>query len=181
MRVAGFSDGLESAVLVRVDRDLVIPVVSMPVLIVLKLLAWQDRKHEKRDAADIFTILNEYGDAGNEDRLYGEALDVLESAGYDLETCGRTATRSRCSQYNFARIGNPRPGHLGIRIPDRRAHQSNDRVIDTQRRRARSQVRIARRQIPRRFPESNVGGDRRDQQHNGNHHDQSQRARQPQP
>jgi predicted nucleotidyltransferase len=88
MRVTGFSDGLESAVLVRLDKNLVIPVVNIPVLVVLKLFAWVDRKHEKRDAADIYTLLTEYGDAGNEDRLYGEELSVLEAEGYDFELAG---------------------------------------------------------------------------------------------
>ena len=88
MRVAGFSDGLESAVLVRLDKNLVIPVVSIPVLLVLKLFAWVDRKHEKRDAADIHTLLKEYGDTGNEDRLYGEELHILEAEGYDFELAG---------------------------------------------------------------------------------------------
>jgi predicted nucleotidyltransferase len=69
MKVTAFSDGLESAVLVRLDADLIIPVVSISVLIVLKLFAWIDRKYEKRDAADILVILKN-GDAGNEDRLY---------------------------------------------------------------------------------------------------------------
>jgi predicted nucleotidyltransferase len=88
MRVTGFSDGLESAVPVRLDRNLVIPVVSLPVLLVLKLFAWIDRKHEKRDAPDIYTLLKEYGDAGNEDRLYGEELGLLEAEGYDFELAG---------------------------------------------------------------------------------------------
>ena len=88
MRVAGFSDGLESAVLVRLDKNLVIPVVSIPVLLVLKLFAWVDRKHEQRDVADIHTLLKEYGDAGNEDRLYGADVNVLEAEGYDFELAG---------------------------------------------------------------------------------------------
>src|SRR5262249_15115396 len=88
MRVTGFSDGLESAVPVRLDHDLVIPVVSIPVLAVLKLVAWLDRKHESRDAADIFAILNNYGDAGNEDRLYGAESDLLAAEGYDFELAG---------------------------------------------------------------------------------------------
>jgi predicted nucleotidyltransferase len=88
MRVAGFSDGLESAVLVRLDKNLVIPVVSIPVLLVLKLFAWVDRRHEKRDVADIYTLLKDYGDAGNEDRLYGAELSVLEVEGYDFELAG---------------------------------------------------------------------------------------------
>ena len=88
MRVTGFSDGLESAVPVRLDQNLIIPVVSLPVLLVLKLFAWADRKHEKRDAPDIYTLLRQYGDAGNEDRLYGEEMSVLEAEGYDLELAG---------------------------------------------------------------------------------------------
>lgn len=88
MRVIGFSDGLESAIPARLDENLVIPVVSIPVLLVLKLFAWVDRKHEKRDAADIHTLLREYGDAGNEHRLYGEHIDLLEAEGYDFEFAG---------------------------------------------------------------------------------------------
>ncbi|MGA7403107.1 MAG: nucleotidyl transferase AbiEii/AbiGii toxin family protein [Candidatus Sulfotelmatobacter sp.] len=88
MRVTGFSDGLASAVAVRLDQNLVIPVVSLPVLLVLKLFAWTDRKHEKRDAPDIYTLLRQYGDAGNEDRLYGEDMSVLEAEGYDFELAG---------------------------------------------------------------------------------------------
>ena len=88
MRVAGFSDGLESAVPVRLEKSLVIPVVSIPVLLVLKLFAWLDRKYEKRDAADIYTLLKEYGDTGNEDRLYGNELDILEAEAFDFELAG---------------------------------------------------------------------------------------------
>jgi predicted nucleotidyltransferase len=88
MRVAGFSDGMESSVPVRIADDLVVRVVSLPALLVLKLFAWLDRKHEKRDAPDIHTLLKDYGDAGNEDRLYGEALNILEAEGYDVEIAG---------------------------------------------------------------------------------------------
>ena len=88
MRVIGFSDALESAVFVRLDNNLTIPVVSIPALSLLKLFAWIDRKQEMRDAADILTLLKEYGDAGNEDRLYGEQVNVLESEGYDFEVAG---------------------------------------------------------------------------------------------
>jgi predicted nucleotidyltransferase len=88
MKVIGFSDALETAVLVQLDGDLIVPVVSIPMLSVLKLFAWTDRKYEKRDAADILTLLRQYGDAGNEDRLYGEYVDVLESMGFDFELAG---------------------------------------------------------------------------------------------
>ena len=88
MRVTGFSEALRSAVLVRLDEKLVIRVVSLPVLLVLKLFAWADRKYERRDAEDIYVILKQYGDAGNEDRLYGDELNILESEGFDFELAG---------------------------------------------------------------------------------------------
>jgi predicted nucleotidyltransferase len=88
MQVAGFSDGMESSVPVRLAEDLVVRVVSIPTLLVLKLFAWLDRKQEKRDAPDIYTLLKDYGDAGNEDRLFGEALNILEAEGYDVEIAG---------------------------------------------------------------------------------------------
>jgi predicted nucleotidyltransferase len=88
MRVAGFSDGMESSVPVKLADDLVVRVVSLPALLVLKLFAWLDRKQEKRDAPDIYTLLKDYGDAGNEDRLYGDALNILEEEGYDVEIAG---------------------------------------------------------------------------------------------
>jgi predicted nucleotidyltransferase len=47
-----------------------------------------NRKHEKRDIADIRTLLREYGDAVNEDRLYGAELNVLEAEGCDFELAG---------------------------------------------------------------------------------------------
>jgi predicted nucleotidyltransferase len=88
MQVAGFSDGMESSVPVRLAEDLVVRVVSIPALLVLKLFAWMDRKQEKRDAPDIYTLLKDYGDAGNEDRLFGAALNILEAEGYDVGIAG---------------------------------------------------------------------------------------------
>ena len=88
MNVAGFSDALESAMHVRIDTDLVIPVASLPGLIILKLFAWLDRKHERRDAPDILKILSEYADAGNEERLYADEIQLLEAADFDITAAG---------------------------------------------------------------------------------------------
>jgi predicted nucleotidyltransferase len=88
MNVAGFREALESAIHVQVDRDLVVPVASLPGLIILKLFAWADRKHEKRDAPDILKILIDYADAGNEDRLYADDLPILEAAEFDVPIAG---------------------------------------------------------------------------------------------
>lgn len=88
MNVAGFREALGAAIQVQVDSDLVVPVASLPGLIILKLFAWADRKHEKRDAPDILRILTEYGDAGNEDRLYEDELPLFEAAGFDVPIAG---------------------------------------------------------------------------------------------
>jgi predicted nucleotidyltransferase len=55
---------------------------------VLKLFAWTDRKQEKRDAPDIYTLLKQYGDAGNEDRLFGDYLEILEAEDFNFEAGG---------------------------------------------------------------------------------------------
>ena len=88
MNVSGFREALESAIQVHVDGDLVVPVASLPGLIILKLFAWADRKHEKRDAPDILKILTDYADAGNEDRLYADELPILEASEFDVPIAG---------------------------------------------------------------------------------------------
>jgi predicted nucleotidyltransferase len=81
-------DVVMRAVPVRLAPDLTVPVVSLPLLLVLKLFAWRERKHEKRDAADIHTLLKQYGDAGSEDRLHGENLAILEAEEFNFEPAG---------------------------------------------------------------------------------------------
>ena len=58
-------------------------------LAILKLIAWADRgAGDPRDAIDLATLLREYGAAGNEDRLYGADIGVLEAVGYDFDLAG---------------------------------------------------------------------------------------------
>jgi len=92
INVAGFEDALAAAVSVSVADDLIIPVVSLPGLALLKLIAWTDRKVDK-DATDLLRVMKVYADAGNEDRLYGSS--ILERFGFDMEL-GAPTPRSRC-------------------------------------------------------------------------------------
>ncbi len=87
MSVAGLDDAMTAAVWVSVKRDLLVPIASLPGLTVLKLFAWADRRANK-DATDLHRILKNYADADNEDRLYGDRLDILEKAGFDMELAG---------------------------------------------------------------------------------------------
>jgi len=71
------ADVFENSLRVQIRRDLIIPVASLPGLIVLKLFAWLDR-HEGRDVQDIRRLIETYTDAGNVNRLYEEEADELE-------------------------------------------------------------------------------------------------------
>lgn len=89
MNVAGYSDAHASAVPVEVEPGLVIFVASIPGIVVLKLFAWVDRGQEDpKDAIDLVTLLRQYNEAGNQERVYEDATAALEAAGYDVELAG---------------------------------------------------------------------------------------------
>lgn len=89
MNVAGYGEALVSAVPVEVEPGFIVRVASLPGLAVLKIVAWVDRgTDDSRDAIDLATLLRQYGTAGNEDRLYGAEIGVLEVVNYDLDLAG---------------------------------------------------------------------------------------------
>jgi predicted nucleotidyltransferase len=89
MNVAGYREAFEAAAAVEIDPDFVVRVVSLPGLAILKLFAWADRgAGDPRDAIDLAMLLRQYGAAGNEDRLYGAEIGILEPLGYDLDLAG---------------------------------------------------------------------------------------------
>jgi predicted nucleotidyltransferase len=89
MNVAGYQDGLASAVAVEIAPELVISVASIPGIAILKLFAWVDRRYEDpKDAIDLLTLLRQYHEAGNQARIYEDAIMALEAAGYDIELGG---------------------------------------------------------------------------------------------
>jgi predicted nucleotidyltransferase len=91
MNVAGFGEALQVAEDVQITRDLVVKVASLPGQALLKLVAWLDRRHQTpRDAQDLLVLFRRYGDAGNQERLYGERALLLEGSGFDIEHAGAT-------------------------------------------------------------------------------------------
>jgi predicted nucleotidyltransferase len=89
MNVAGYGETFASAVLVKVEPGFVLRVASLAGLAILKLVAWADRgAGDSRDAIDLATLLRQYGAAGNEDRLYGAEIGVLEAVNYDVDLAG---------------------------------------------------------------------------------------------
>ena len=90
MKVIGFSDAWENAVLVRLSPQLTVRFASLPGLAVLKLIAWSNRGREvpTKDISDFSLILRKYAQAGNEERLFDELQDLLAQEGFDLELAG---------------------------------------------------------------------------------------------
>jgi predicted nucleotidyltransferase len=90
MSVLGFREALESSIEVLLPSDQKIAVVSLPMLAVLKILSWAERRAytPRKDAFDLMLILQNYLNAGNSERLYGEAAQLLEDPGFDYEYAG---------------------------------------------------------------------------------------------
>jgi predicted nucleotidyltransferase len=86
MNVAGYREALAAAEQVELRPGVVVRVASLPSLAVLKLFAWDDRGlGDPRDALDFGVLLHSYGEAGNEDRLYGDEMPLLEAVDYDVD------------------------------------------------------------------------------------------------
>jgi predicted nucleotidyltransferase len=90
MSVLGFEEAFESSIDVLLPSARQVAVVSLPMLAVLKVLAWSERRTlaPRKDASDLLLILQNYLDAGNSERLYSEASQLLESPDFDYELAG---------------------------------------------------------------------------------------------
>jgi predicted nucleotidyltransferase len=81
MNVAAFADAYESSITVTIGPGFDLKIASIPGLVLLKLLAWADR-------TDVLRLIETYGDAGNEELLYTDKIDLLESEGFDVPVAG---------------------------------------------------------------------------------------------
>jgi predicted nucleotidyltransferase len=90
MNVLGFREALDHSLEIRVGPDHIVRVASLAAMAALKLIAWSDRRHLylEKDIGDLVLILRNFSSAGNEERLYGDFSDLLETEGFDLEHAG---------------------------------------------------------------------------------------------
>lgn len=91
MSVSGYQVALESALLVELNTDLTIKVVSLPGLAILKIFAWSERgtATENKDAIDLLTLLRTYHEAGNANRIYDVPIsEGLEFPSYEPNLMG---------------------------------------------------------------------------------------------
>lgn len=92
MSVSGYQEAHESALLVELDAELTIKVVSLAGLAILKIFAWSERGTvtDNKDALDLLTLLRTYHEIDiNKDRIYDVPEPaVLESINYNPELMG---------------------------------------------------------------------------------------------
>ncbi len=91
MSMVGFKEAFEYSITVRLSSDPVLDIKlsTLPGLAIMKLISWKDKYPErKRDAGDLLLIMNEYEEAGNSERLYGEELPLLQEEDFDARMAG---------------------------------------------------------------------------------------------
>ncbi|CAG9274867.1 Predicted nucleotidyltransferase [Paraburkholderia unamae] len=87
MTVLGFQEAVDTAEQIDIGEGQVVPVVTIPAFVLLKLMAWQDRRTStSTDASDILFVLRKFFFAGNTNRVYDEAMDLLEASEFKAET-----------------------------------------------------------------------------------------------
>jgi predicted nucleotidyltransferase len=91
MGVLGFEEAFRAAIWVTLRQEprLDIPVAPLAGLALMKLISWSESYPGRgRDGQDFYSIAQNYIDAGNDDRLYGEASDLLNVEFFDRAVAG---------------------------------------------------------------------------------------------
>ncbi len=90
MNITGFADAYQATQTVRLreNPELDIQIVTIPALVILKLMAWRDRPEQSKDATDLAFLLRNYLDAGQTERLAQQHGDLLAEYDFDFERAG---------------------------------------------------------------------------------------------
>jgi predicted nucleotidyltransferase len=90
LNMNGFIEAFEYSMEVCISSEpsLVLKVASPVGLVLLKLLAWNDRKPETRDAIDLGYLVRDYLDLGNVERIYNKHTDLVEVDEFDYQIAG---------------------------------------------------------------------------------------------
>jgi len=90
LNLTGFEEANESAldVRIRAEPELVLRVANPCGLVLLKLIAWNDRKPVNKDAIDLGLLIRSYLQVGNDKRLFEEHADLLDVDDFDFELAG---------------------------------------------------------------------------------------------
>jgi predicted nucleotidyltransferase len=86
----GAREAFEASIPLQLPNNVTLRVASIPALALLKITAWQDRKHSHpgRDAGDLLLYIRHYMDCNNLDRAAQDHRDLFNTDEYDHEATG---------------------------------------------------------------------------------------------
>lgn len=122
LNVLGFTELLSSAVHVRVDDTLHVPVISPEGLLVSKLLAWRERGSNMpgRDAADIGYILRHAESIVGREALFEDYMTAVVSSDYRLDVAAANVLGTRLAE----QLGEKTLGYLQTLLTAQSAEDS---------------------------------------------------------
>ena len=94
MGVLGYAEARASAVDIQLPDKQSVATVCLPMLAILKLMAWSERHTytPRKDASDLFLILSNYLNDENTKRLYEVGTHLFESEEFDYQVAGAWLT-----------------------------------------------------------------------------------------
>jgi predicted nucleotidyltransferase len=123
MTTTGFDEAFESSILLRIKNEppLDVKICTPPAMVVLKLIAWDEKYPERADdAIDIMYILETYIDAGNDDRLYGDDDDLHDEDDFDY-----TKASARMLGRDIVKIASQTTIDTVLKILDRETNENS--------------------------------------------------------
>jgi predicted nucleotidyltransferase len=90
MGVLGYREARATATQVLLPDKMPVATVCLPMLAILKLMAWSERHTytPRKDASDLFLVLGNYLNDENTARLYEVGTHLLEREDFDYEVAG---------------------------------------------------------------------------------------------
>ncbi len=93
MSTAGFNECYENSVFVKINAnpEVMVRVVSLAGLAAMKIISWDESPERRgKDSADLFLVMRNYIDAGNNERFFETDSDILkkENNDYDRASSG---------------------------------------------------------------------------------------------
>jgi predicted nucleotidyltransferase len=129
MSTLGFEDAYHTSITVRLRAKPALDVkfVSLPGLALLKIISWnKNRPRSDKDAYDLLLLMRTYLDAGNQDRLWNEEIDLV-GKDFDYLRAG-----SRLLGRDIAAILSPEIKEAVIKILDKETGEQNQyRLVES--------------------------------------------------
>jgi len=91
MSIMGFQEAYDYGITVRLSDDpqLDVKVPTIPGMVLMKLISWNDRYPLRpKDAEDLLFLMDNYAEAGNIERIYDDEPALLQAEEFDLTMAG---------------------------------------------------------------------------------------------